>query len=165
MPRGVLLVEQRDHLFDSGRPCENTKSILSSCHRQAVLVLSSQFASNSSLVRRSHQQGGELGKWTSVVLLVLALLDSQARTCILPSRVAEVDRDNRATPHGCGELGVVFWVACYPSWKTSFPSYTCTQTWRRGRDSNPRYRVCPYTRFPGVHLRPLGHLSAKSAQA
>ncbi len=32
-------------------------------------------------------------------------------------------------------------------------------TWRRGRDSNPRYG-CPYTRFPSVLLRPLGHLSA-----
>jgi hypothetical protein len=34
-------------------------------------------------------------------------------------------------------------------------SYT---NWRRGRDSNPRY-VLPHTRFPGVHLKPLGHLS------
>ena len=32
------------------------------------------------------------------------------------------------------------------------------KTWRRDRDSNPRYR-CRYTRFPGVRLRPLGHLS------
>jgi site-specific DNA recombinase len=30
--------------------------------------------------------------------------------------------------------------------------------WRRGRDSNPRYG-CPYTRSPGVRLRPLGHPS------
>ena len=30
--------------------------------------------------------------------------------------------------------------------------------WRRGRDSNPRLSF-PNTRFPGVHLRPLGHLS------
>ena len=30
--------------------------------------------------------------------------------------------------------------------------------WRRGRDSNPR-DGCPPTRFPGVRLRPLGHLS------
>ncbi len=30
--------------------------------------------------------------------------------------------------------------------------------WRRERDSNPRY-VLAYTRFPGVPLRPLGHLS------
>ena len=29
--------------------------------------------------------------------------------------------------------------------------------WRRGRDSNPRYVA--YTHFPGVRLRPLGHLS------
>src|SRR3989338_7942855 len=31
--------------------------------------------------------------------------------------------------------------------------------WRRERDSNPRYGLWPYTRFPGVHLQPLGHLS------
>ncbi len=30
--------------------------------------------------------------------------------------------------------------------------------WRRGRDSNPRCSF-PHTRFPGVHLKPLGHLS------
>src|SRR5690606_4598329 len=30
--------------------------------------------------------------------------------------------------------------------------------WRRGRDSNPRYHFW-HTRFPVVHLRPLGHLS------
>ena len=30
--------------------------------------------------------------------------------------------------------------------------------WRRGRDSNPRYSY-PYTRFPSVLLKPLGHLS------
>jgi hypothetical protein len=30
--------------------------------------------------------------------------------------------------------------------------------WRRGRDSNPRYGF-PYTHFPGVRLRPLGHPS------
>ena len=33
-----------------------------------------------------------------------------------------------------------------------------TEGWRRGRDSNPR-DGCPPTRFPGVRLRPLGHLS------
>jgi hypothetical protein len=31
-------------------------------------------------------------------------------------------------------------------------------TWRRGWDSNPRYGF-PYTRFPSVRLKPLGHLS------
>src|SRR5579871_192995 len=31
--------------------------------------------------------------------------------------------------------------------------------WRRERDSNPRYGF-PYTHFPGVRLRPLGHLSS-----
>jgi hypothetical protein len=30
--------------------------------------------------------------------------------------------------------------------------------WRRGWDSNPRYGF-PYTRFPSVRLKPLGHLS------
>ena len=32
------------------------------------------------------------------------------------------------------------------------------ENWRRGRDSNPRYSF-PYTRFPSVLLKPLGHLS------
>lgn len=31
--------------------------------------------------------------------------------------------------------------------------------WRREGDSNPRYGF-PYTHFPGVRLKPLGHLSA-----
>src|SRR5205814_1210969 len=31
-------------------------------------------------------------------------------------------------------------------------------TWRRERDSNPRYG-CPYTRSPGVRLQPLCHPS------
>ena len=35
---------------------------------------------------------------------------------------------------------------------TSFPN------WRRGWDSNPRY-PCGYTVFPGLRLKPLGHLS------
>ena len=36
--------------------------------------------------------------------------------------------------------------------------------WRRGRDSNPRYGF-PYTHFPGVRLRPLGHPSATRLSA
>ncbi|EQD45295.1 hypothetical protein B1A_14868, partial [mine drainage metagenome] len=35
--------------------------------------------------------------------------------------------------------------------------------WRRGWDSNPRYG-CPYTHFPGVLLRPLGHLSTPTVK-
>ena len=33
--------------------------------------------------------------------------------------------------------------------------------WRRGWDSNPRYGF-PYTRFPSVRLKPLGHLSGRA---
>ena len=33
-------------------------------------------------------------------------------------------------------------------------------TWRRGRDSNPRYALT-YARFPSVCLRPLNHLSVR----
>ena len=33
--------------------------------------------------------------------------------------------------------------------------------WRRERDSNPRYGF-PYTRFPSVRLKPLGHLSVRA---
>lgn len=32
------------------------------------------------------------------------------------------------------------------------------RVWRREGDSNPRYGF-PYTRVPGEHLQPLGHLS------
>ena len=34
------------------------------------------------------------------------------------------------------------------------------RVWRREWDSNPRYGS-PYTRFPSVLLKPLGHLSLK----
>src|SRR5690606_37512191 len=32
--------------------------------------------------------------------------------------------------------------------------------WRRGRDSNPRWRLFPHTPLAGERLQPLGHLSA-----
>src|SRR6185503_13129948 len=35
--------------------------------------------------------------------------------------------------------------------------------WRREWDSNPRYGF-PHTRFPSVHLQPLGHLSARNVR-
>ncbi len=51
------------------------------------------------------------------------------------------------------------------SWATRPRSAECERTggpikkkWRRGWDSNPRYGY-PYTRFPSVLLKPLGHLS------
>jgi hypothetical protein len=37
-------------------------------------------------------------------------------------------------------------------------------SWRRGRDSNPRYGF-PHTHFPGVRLQPLGHPSVCALQA
>ena len=36
--------------------------------------------------------------------------------------------------------------------------------WRRGRDSNPRYRF-RYTAFPVLHIRPLCHLSGNKWKA
>src|SRR5690606_40396146 len=33
------------------------------------------------------------------------------------------------------------------------------KSWRRERDSNPRYGFCPYNALAGRPLRPLGHLS------
>ena len=33
---------------------------------------------------------------------------------------------------------------------------------RRGRDSNPRYELTPYTRFPVAPVQPLRHLSRSS---
>jgi hypothetical protein len=41
-------------------------------------------------------------------------------------------------------------------------SHVPSGTWRRGWDSNPRASF-PATRFPSVLLKPLGHLSARSA--
>ena len=40
----------------------------------------------------------------------------------------------------------------------SFALAACAVQWRRGRDSNPRWTFA-HTHFPGVLLRPLGHLS------
>ncbi len=45
------------------------------------------------------------------------------------------------------------WRLCVLLWVSS------EKSWRRGRDSNPRYGF-PYTHFPGVRLRPLGHPSS-----
>ena len=43
------------------------------------------------------------------------------------------------------------------AWKTH-GSTAFAANWRRGRDSNPRW-LLHHTHFPGVLLRPLGHLS------
>src|SRR3990172_2046989 len=40
-----------------------------------------------------------------------------------------------------------------------------TLVWRRGWDLNPRSTFWADTRFPVVHLRPLGHLSRLSSRA
>jgi hypothetical protein len=37
-----------------------------------------------------------------------------------------------------------------------------SQTWRRERDSNPRYTFWEYTRFPVVHLRPGSVISPEN---
>jgi hypothetical protein len=39
----------------------------------------------------------------------------------------------------------------------------CSRTERRGRDSNPRWRLPPHTRLAGECLQPLGHLSGRDA--
>ena len=36
--------------------------------------------------------------------------------------------------------------------------------WRRTRDSNPRYRFCPYAPLAGVCLRPLGQFSVRKPE-
>ena len=61
---------------------------------------------------------------------------------------------------GVGELAQVYnpvyiWIVRRPK---NLP-FQGAINWRRGRDSNPRYGF-PYTHFPGVRLRPLGHPSA-----
>ena len=40
-------------------------------------------------------------------------------------------------------------------------NYSLSMPWRRGRDSNPRWGLT-HTRFPGVRLKPLIHLSVES---
>ena len=42
--------------------------------------------------------------------------------------------------------------------KTQVTGITWVDMWRRGRDSNPRWGLA-HTRFPGVRLKPLIHLS------
>ena len=49
-------------------------------------------------------------------------------------------------------------ATCQKTQKTAQPYWVSGFYWRRERDLNPWYS-CPYTRFPGVLLRPLGHLS------
>src|SRR3954447_7729021 len=41
------------------------------------------------------------------------------------------------------------------------PAWLLEPRQRRGRDSNPRSRVDPLTRFPVALLKPLGHLSQR----
>ncbi len=63
-----------------------------------------------------------------------AAMTSQARSITLDQKV----RPNAKSPSGMDHLGLV--------------------DWRRGRDSDPRWGL-PHTRFPGVRLKPLIHLS------
>src|SRR5579885_2120689 len=49
--------------------------------------------------------------------------------------------------------------ACFVAERKPAHGRAILRNWRRGRDSNPRYGF-PYTHFPGVRLRPLGHPSA-----
>ena len=46
-----------------------------------------------------------------------------------------------------------------PSMNIEMKSRIYEKSWRRRRDSNPRYGF-PHTHFPGVRLQPLGHPSA-----
>src|SRR5687768_10016947 len=54
---------------------------------------------------------------------------------------------------------------CERSFEAARFSYSSTTTSRSrtGRDSNPRVS-CPTTRFPGVRLKPLGHLSLNCSE-
>ncbi len=78
----------------------------------------------------------------------------------------------------CGHPALAFQAACWPSKSTILsicrtrtrlltlspairawmPQTVSIKPWRRERDSNPRYPY-EYTRFPGVLLQPLRHLS------
>ena len=63
-----------------------------------------------------------------------AAMTSQVRSITLDQKV----RPNAKSPSGVDHLGL--------------------HQWRRGRDSNPRWGLT-HTRFPGVRLKPLIHLS------
>ena len=53
--------------------------------------------------------------------------------------------------------------ATAPPRRCSLDATGAKRAWRRGRDSNPRYRF-RYTRFPVACLQPLGHLSGSHAR-
>src|SRR5438094_8947739 len=59
------------------------------------------------------------------------------------------------------------WVFGDTEWTLTFssnPRQTKQESWRREWDSNPRYGF-PYTRFPSVRLKPLGHPSGSCGSA
>src|SRR5262245_38339889 len=55
-------------------------------------------------------------------------------------------------------------ISRFHRWLLDVGARACTSTWRREWDSNPRYGF-PYTRFPSVRLKPLGHPSGKRCGA
>jgi hypothetical protein len=67
-----------------------------------------------------------------------------------------ITRRGKARRHSATSLGRE--AVIRPAASPIHTSYQKLNSWRRGRDSNPRYGF-PYTHFPGVRLRPLGHPS------
>jgi hypothetical protein len=61
--------------------------------------------------------------------------------------------------HGRFEAAKLLGLAGVPVVRLSHLSEDERRAWRREWDSNPRYGF-PYTRFPSVRLKPLGHPSA-----
>ena len=56
--------------------------------------------------------------------------------------------------------GRVMWDRSSPSvlWYDPIKSVLLRIYWRRGRDPNPRWAINPQAHYPGVLLKPLGHL-------
>ena len=61
--------------------------------------------------------------------------------------------------HNRARMRGAMWGWIRKTQKTNYKSVIYNDNWRRERDSNPRDGYPP-THFPGVRLRPLGHLSA-----
>jgi hypothetical protein len=78
-----------------------------------------------------------------------------------PQRTAAFRERKRRTNHEAGtdRWGEMPAIAAQFDALEQFGEMIGEASWRRERDSNPRYGF-PYTHFPGVRLQPLGHLSS-----
>ncbi len=100
---------------------------------------------------KRHSGGHAVG---DAVPLKIAFETSARRGRTSRPKIVSADRPENASAATARKPGT-FW----PLETEIAERYQLLNSWRRGRDSNPRYGF-PYTHFPGVRLRPLGHPSA-----